>query len=116
MHHPDISLRTVLRGNFRALDDDAQVLLAKHRPFGQTNFEGAERTIAGIFEFIGDLKMDAARRGAGNENLRLPISKLIARAKGMDAARRQECARAQDNAKKVSRPGFHKQDEVILPG
>jgi hypothetical protein len=60
--------------------------------------------------------MDAARRGTGNENLRLPIGKSIARAEGMDAARREECARAQDNAKKDSRPGFHKQDEVILPG
>jgi hypothetical protein len=106
----------VLRRNFHAFDEDAQILLAKHRSFGQTNFEGAEGTIAGIFEFIGDLKMDAAGRGAGNENLRLPIGKLIARAKGVDAARCQECARAQYNAKKVSRPGFRKQDEVILPG
>ena len=94
----------MLRRNFRAFDDDAQVLLAKRRPFGQANFEGAERTIAGIFEFIGDVKMDAAGRGAGNENLRLAIGKLIARAKGMDAARREKCARAQDNAKKDSRP------------
>ena len=87
----------MLRRNFRALDDDAQVLLAKYRSFGQTNFEGTQRTIAGIFEFIGDVEMDAARRGAGNENLRLPIGKLIAGAEGMDAARREKCARAQDN-------------------
>ncbi|HLW44138.1 MAG TPA: hypothetical protein VKS00_06580 [Candidatus Acidoferrales bacterium] len=115
-HPPVICLRSVLRRNFHAFNEDAQVLLAKYRRFGQTNFEGTEGTIAGIFEFIGDLKMDAAGRGAGNENLCLPIGKLIARAKRMNAARRQEYARAQDNAKKDSRPRFHKQDEVILPG
>jgi len=70
----------MLCGNFRALDDNTQVLLAKYGSFGQTNIEGAQRTIAGIFEFVGDVKMNAGRRCAGNENLRLPISKLITRA------------------------------------
>ncbi len=85
----------MLRGNFRALDDDTQVLLAKYGSFGQTNIEGAQRTIAGIFEFIGDVKMNAAGRCPGNKNLRLPIGKLIARAKGLDAARGEKCPRAE---------------------
>ena len=81
--------------NFRAFDDDAQVLLAKHTPFGQANFQGAKRTIAGICEYIGDVKMDAARRGSGNENLRLAVGKLIAWAKGwtQPAARNAHAAR-----------------------
>ena len=87
--HAGIGLRAPLRRNFRAFDDDAQVLLAKHTPFGQTNFEGAKRTISGISEYVGDVKMDAARRGGGNENLRFAVGKLIARAEGVDAARRE---------------------------
>jgi hypothetical protein len=106
----------VLRGNFHAFDEDAQVLLAEHWARWQTNFEGTERTIAGILEFIGNAKMDASRRSSGDENLRLPIGKLKARAKGMDAARREKCPRAQDSADKYSRPYFRKQDEMILPG
>jgi hypothetical protein len=93
-------LRTVLRGNFRSFDEDAQVLLAKRRSFGQTNFDGTERAIAGIFEFIDDVKMDAARRCARNENLRLTIGKVKARAQGLDAARREKCPRAEDSRKK----------------
>ena len=109
-------MRTVLWRNFRAFDEDAQVLFAEHRAFGQTNFEGTERTIAGIFEFIDDVKMDASRRSSGDENFRLPIGKLKARAKGLDAARREKCPRAQDSAEKYSPPYFRKQDEMILPG
>lgn len=80
----------MLRGNFRAFDDHAQILRSKRRAFGQTDFEGAERAIAVIFEFIGDMKMDAVRGSAGNENLRLPVGKLIAWAKRLDAARREK--------------------------
>jgi hypothetical protein len=98
-HHPDVGLRTVLRGNFRAFAEDAQVLLAKHGPIGQTNFQGTERTIAGIFEFIGDVKVDPAGGRAGNENLRLPIGKLISGAKGVDAGRREKRPSAQGNGK-----------------
>lgn len=83
--------------NFRAIDDDAQVGIAKRRSFGQTHFEGAERAIAGIFEFIDDVKMDASRRRAGNANLGLAIGKMITRAKGMDAARQENCPCPQDN-------------------
>jgi len=89
----------VLRRDLRAFDEDTQVLHAKHGSFGQSNFEGAERTISGIFEFIDDVKMDAVRGGAGNENLRLPIGKLIARAKGVNASRREKGPCAQGNGK-----------------
>jgi hypothetical protein len=60
--------------------------------------------------------MDARRRRAGNENLRLAIGKLVARAKGLDAAGREKCAGAQGGGKKLWRQWFHVQDEVILPG
>jgi hypothetical protein len=115
-HHPEICRRPSLRGNFRAPDDDAQVLLAKHRSFGQTNFKGAERTIAGILEFIDDVKMDAAWRCARNENLRLPVGKLKAGAQGLDAARREHCPRNKGNRKNNPQPYFRKQGETILPG
>ncbi len=103
-HHPDIRLRTLLRRNFRALDNDTQVLLAKHSSLRQSNFKGAQRAIAGIFEFIDDVEMDAAGRSAGNKDLRLPIGKLIAGAEGMDAARREECPRAEDSREKNTQP------------
>jgi hypothetical protein len=60
--------------------------------------------------------MDAPRGSAGNENLRLPIGKLIARAEGMDAARGENCPRAQGNKKQYAQTCFYKQDGVILPG
>lgn len=105
----------MLRGNFRALDDHAQVPLAKYAPFGQANFERAQRTVAVIFEFIGDVKMDARRGRAGNQNFRLAIGKLVARAEGLDAAGREKCAGAQGGGKKIWREWFHLQVEVILP-
>lgn len=94
----------MLRRNFRALDHNTQVLLAKCGPFGQTNIEGAQRTIAVIFEFIGDVKMNAAGRRPGNKNLRLPIGKLIARAKGLDATRGEKCPSAEGGREKNAQP------------
>jgi hypothetical protein len=90
----------VLRRNFRGVNQDAQVLLAKRRPCGQTNFEGAERAIAAIFEFIGDVKMDKSRGFAGNMDFSLAIGKLIARAQGMNAGRRENGACAQGSREK----------------
>ena len=90
--------------NFRARDDNSKVLFAKDPPFGQTNFERAQRTIAGILKLIDDVQMDVARLRAGNANLRLPIVKMEARAKGLDATRREKCPRAQSNRKKDARP------------
>jgi len=91
-------------------------LLAQPRPFGQTNFEGTEGTIAGIYELIDDVKMDAARRGARNTNLRLTIGKMETRAKGQAAARSEKCTSAQGSRTKNAQPSIRKQDEVILPG
>src|SRR4029077_14312255 len=60
--------------------------------------------------------MDPARGGRGNKNLRLPVGKLIAGAKGMDAARCEKCACAQSDTKKNSRSFLCKQGDLILPG
>src|ERR1700689_4962990 len=60
--------------------------------------------------------MDAAGRGAGNENLRLPAGKFVTGAQGVDASRREKCARAQDNRKGDARSRVRKQGDMILPG
>jgi hypothetical protein len=60
--------------------------------------------------------MDAAGRGSGNEDLRFAVGKLIARAKGVDAARREKCASSKDDRKIETRSLFHEQGDVILTG
>jgi hypothetical protein len=106
----------VPRRNFHAFHEHAQVPLAKRGAIRQTNFEGTERSIAAIFEFIDDVNVNAALRRARNANLRLPIGKFIARAKGTHAARREKSPRGQGGRKNDSRAHFRKQDDVILPG
>ena len=95
-HHADIRSRTALRRNFRALDHHAQVLFAKHGTFGQANFEGAERAIAGICR--GHRRRENGCGPARRLETRISacaVGKLIARTEGVDAARAERCARAQ---------------------
>ena len=102
--------------NIRGFNLDAQIPFAKGRPFGQTNLEGTKRTIAIIFEFIEDVKMDMAWGSAGNANLGLAAVELIAWAQWVDTARREDRACAQSRWEKVAQTYLAKQGEVSLLG
>jgi len=113
-HHSGIYLRTAVRRNLRGFDEHAQVVFPEGPRFGQTNIKEAKRTVTVIFKLVDNVKMDAVRRSAGNLNLGLPVAKMIARAKGMDAARGKNGACTQSNKKQNARSRYGSQDEEIL--
>src|SRR5580692_2634175 len=74
-----------------------------------------QRAVAGIHKFIGNAKLDAARRLIRDAYFGLPIGKVIARAERMNAARREANARAERERQKETRDPARIQDEAILP-
>ena len=74
-----------------------------------------QRAIAGVHKFIGNAKLDAARRLIRDAYFRLPIGEVIARAERLNAASREANARGERERKRETRDQARIQDEAILP-
>jgi hypothetical protein len=74
-----------------------------------------QRAIAGVHKFIGNAKLDAARRFIRDAYFGLTVGKVIARAERLNAARHEENARGERERKTETRDRARIQDEAILP-
>ena len=117
-HQLVIRIVDALWRDFPAIHSHAQILGSERRPFRQTRFQRAKRTIAGVVEAIGntDVKPSAARRIAHSANFSLAIDETEPGTQRLHATRRQECPCAKGNWKEVAESRFLIQGETILPG
>jgi hypothetical protein len=117
-HQSAIRIVDTLWRDFPAIHSDAQILGSEHRPFRQTRFQQAKRTIADVVEPIGnaDVKPGAVRRIGHGANFSLAIEETEPGTQRLHATRRQECPCAKGDWKEVAESRFLIQGETILPG